>query len=170
MGDPTAEMIAFFEQRTREHVSRVGRCLHLLASVTDHGDELRQRAKAHDASKLGPKERLPYIWLTEFHRCRRGGLPFAYPPDIEDQVRDAIRHHVTRNRHHPEFHADPNDMTDVDLIEMVCDWTAMALEYGEHGGSARAWADKSIGTRIHFNTERRALVYEMIAVLDHELA
>jgi len=38
----------------------------LSASGDAYGDEPRQRAKAHDASNLGPKGRLPYIWLTEF--------------------------------------------------------------------------------------------------------
>ncbi len=58
---------------------------------------------------------------------------------MEDSVRSAIEHHVTTNRHHPDFHADPNDMSDVDLIEMVCDWTAMAQEFEQDGGSARGW-------------------------------
>jgi hypothetical protein len=40
-----------------------------------------------------------------------------------------INHHVTTTRQHPEFHANPNDMTDVDLIEMVYNWTAMAQEF-----------------------------------------
>lgn len=169
MSDPTPEMIAFFEQRTNEHIGRVRRCLSLMAAVTDYGDELRRRAKGHDASKFGPKERLPYIWLTEFHRCRRNGIPFSYPAGIDDRVREAIKHHVTSNRHHPDFHADPNDMTDVDLVEMVCDWTAMALEYNQDGGSARGWADKTIGTRVHFSDQRRKFVYEMIELLDRQL-
>jgi hypothetical protein len=41
-----------------------------------------------------------------------------------------INHHVT-TRHHPEFHADPNDMADLDLIEMACAWTAMAQVFGK---------------------------------------
>lgn len=48
------------------------------------------------------------------------------------------------------------------LIEMVCDWTAMAQEFGEERGSARGWADKVIGKRIMFNAERRQFIYRMI--------
>lgn len=98
----------------------------MLASLTPFTDELNERALGHDASKFGPEERLPYIWLTEFHRCRRSGEPFTHPEGMEERVRAAIAHHVTTNRHHPEYHADPNDMTDADLIEMVCDWTAVS--------------------------------------------
>lgn len=162
-------MVAFYEQRTSEHIERVRRCLAVMATVTDYADELNQRADIHDASKFGEEERVPYIWLTEFHRCRRSGEPFTYPLGMDDRVRNAIVHHVTTNRHHPDFHADPNDMTDVDLIEMVCDWTAMSQEFGQDSGSARGWADKTIGSRLLLNDERRQFVYKMIELLDSRL-
>ena len=85
-------------------------------------------------------------------------------------MKRAIHQHVTTNRHHPEFHADPNDMSDVDLIEMVCDWTAMAQEFGEHGGSARGWADKTIGKRVAFNTAKQQFIYRVIEELDRQIA
>lgn len=167
--EPTPEMVAFFERRTIEHIERVRRCLTVMASVTEYGDELAERAAAHDASKFEPAERLPYIWLTEFHRCRRDGEPFTYPAGMEERVRAAIAHHVTSNRHHPEFHADPNDMTSVDLIEMVCDWTAMAQEFQQDGGSARGWADKTLGHRLALDADKREFVYTMIDLLDRNL-
>lgn len=164
--EPPSKMVASYERRTNEHIERVRKCLLLMADVTDYGDELRERAETHDASKFEPEERVPYIWLTEYHRCRRSGEPFEYPAGMEERVRRAIDHHVASNRHHPEYHADTNSMTDVDIIEMVCDWTAMAMEFGQCGGSARGWADRTIGNRVHFNDERRAFVYEMIELLD----
>lgn len=153
--EPTPEMLEFFEHRTNEHIARVRRCLVLIADVTPYGEELLQRADIHDASKFGPEERIPYVWLTEYHRRRRNGEPFVYPEGMADRVKRAIHHHVTSNRHHPEFHADPNDMSEADLIAMVCDWTAMAQEFGQDGGSARGWADKTVGVRVAFNTEKR---------------
>jgi hypothetical protein len=168
--EPTAEMLAFYERRTNEHIERVRRCLRLLADVTDHGEELIERAKVHDASKFDAEERIPYVWLTEYHRRRRNGESFAYPEGIAEKVKLAIHHHVTSNRHHPEFHADPNDMSDVDLIEMVCDWTAMAQEFGQDGGSARGWADKTIGKRVAFNADKRRFIYHMIEELDRQIA
>ncbi|MCM2375257.1 DUF5662 family protein [Aporhodopirellula aestuarii] len=167
--EPTPEMVAFYERRTEEHIERVRRCLAVMASVTEYADELNERARLHDASKYGPAERIPYIWLTEYHRCRRNGEPFAYPDGMEERVRSAIDHHMTTNRHHPDFHADPNDMTDVDLIEMVCDWTAMSQEFGQDHGSARGWADKTIGNRLHLNKAKRQFVYAMIDLLDSNL-
>lgn len=166
---PTAKMIAFYECRTQEHIDRVRRCLNVMAAVAEHAEELKERARLHDASKFCVEERVPYIWLTEYHRCRRTDEPFSYPDGVEEQVREAIKHHVTTNRHHPEFHADANDMTDVDLIEMVCDWTAMAQEFDQDGGSARGWADKTIGSRLHLNEERCRFVYAVIETLDEKL-
>lgn len=162
-------MVAFFEWRTAEHIERVRKCLALMATVAGHAEELLQRATEHDACKFGPAERLPYIWLTEAHRCRRNGEPFSYPSGMEVRVRQAVQHHVTTNRHHPEFHADVNAMSDVDLIELVCDWTAMAQEFGERDGSARTWADKTIGVRLHFGQPRRDFIYAMIELLDRQL-
>jgi branched-subunit amino acid aminotransferase/4-amino-4-deoxychorismate lyase len=168
--EPTPEMLAFYERRTNEHIERVRRCLIFLAGATDYGEELIERAKAHDVSKFGDEERIPYVWLTEYHRCKRSGEAFDYPEGMTDQVKRAIRHHVTTNRHHPEFHADPNDMSEVDLIEMVCDWTAMAQEFGQDGGSARGWADKTIGNRVAFNANKRRFIYQMIDELDRQIA
>src|SRR5262245_13452673 len=168
--EPTPEMVAHYEQRTRKHIERVGRCLTLFASISEYGEELIERANVHDASKFGSEERLPYVWLTEYHRCRRSGEPFKYPEGVADRVKLAVQHHVTSNRHHPEFHADPNDMSEVDLIEMVCNWTAMAQEFGEEGGSARGWADKTIGKRVAFNDEKRQFIYQVIEQLDALIA
>ena len=166
---PTAAMIEFYERRTIAHIGRVQTCLAVMAEITEYGAELLVRGQHHDASKFGPEERIPYIWLTEFHRCRRNGEFFHYPDGVAEQIEEAVRHHMSVNRHHPEFHLQPDDMSDVDLIEMVCDWTAMAQEFDQNGGSARGWADKVIGTRVHFGPRHRQFVYSMIELLDQHL-
>ena len=164
--EPTQDMIDRADARTHQHIDRVRANLLKLAAVSDHSDELRKRSEVHDASKFGPEERIPYVWLNEFHHCRRAGIPFEYPAGIEEQVRQAIDHHVTTNRHHYQFHDSPEDMTDVDLIEMVCDWTAMSQEFNADGGSARAWADKTINNRVHLSETKRDFVYRTIDRLD----
>lgn len=168
--EPTPEMLAFYERRTNEHLARVHRCLALLAVGSDDGEKLLERGRVHDASKFGPEERIPYVWLTEFHRCRRNGETFEYPAGVAERVERAIQHHVTTNRHHAEFHADLNEMSDIDLIEMVCDWTAMAQEFAPNGNSARGWADKTIGQRLAFNAEKTRLIYQTIEELERRMA
>jgi hypothetical protein len=167
---PTFAMIEFYERRTIAHIGRVRTCLAILADMTEYGAELLIRGQDHDASKFGPEERIPYIWLTEFHRCRRNGEFFHYPDGVAEQIEEAVRHHMSVNRHHPEFHLQPDDMSDVDLIEMVCDWTAMAQEFDQNGGSARGWADKVIGIRVHFGSRHRQFVYSMIELLDQHFS
>jgi hypothetical protein len=167
---PTLEMIAFFERRTREHIDRVHRNLTVLARLPGYPQDILSRGEIHDASKFVPPERVPYIWLTEFHRRRRNGEVFTYPDGVEKEVKTAIQHHLTTNRHHPEFHASPNNMSGIDLIEMVCDWTAIAQELGENGGSARQWADKTIGERFHFSEAKKQFIYQVIDDLDRQLA
>lgn len=164
--EPTAAMIAFYERRTREHIARVQHCLLTVEQVTNYADQLSERGKVHDASKFESVERVPYIWLTEFYRCKRDSEPFSYPDGMKPRIREAIAHHMANNRHHPEFHADPNHMTEVDLIEMVCDWTAMAQEFKQCGGSARGWADKTIGQEVMFNVEKTQFIYATIDLVD----
>lgn len=161
---PTDEMIANFEKRTRKHIKFVADNLYKIYCKTNEydGDELLYRADIHDDSKYGVVERIPYIWLTEFHRCRNNNIPFKYPPGVEAAVQDATRHHILSNRHHPEYHADPTDMSDIDIIEMVCDWGAMSRELGD---SLVGWADKNVGTKWEFSEPQVELIYKIIDLL-----
>lgn len=163
MPQPTEEMIKFFEKRTKEHIDRVGKYLKILYNKTDLGDELLDRVETHDETKYGPDEHLPYIWLTEFHRCKNDGESFEYPPGVEEQVKEATYHHITNNRHHPEYHDNPRDMTDIDIAEMVADWAAMAEELGN---SARGWAEKNVGSKWKFDGNQTDLIFELISKLE----
>ena len=163
---PTPEMFEASRTRTQEHIARVAANLLLIAKTSIYAEELRLRALEHDSSKFGSDELIPYVWLNEYHCCRRSGVAFEYPEGMEEQVKLAIRHHVTSNRHHSEYHSDPNDMTPVDLIEMVCDWTAMSQEFGQDGGSARGRAELMIGHRFQFNEEQARFIYDVISELD----
>jgi len=46
----------------------------------------------------------------------------------------------------------------------------MAQEFGQDGGSANGWADKTIGSRVKFNQANRQFVYFIINVLDSKLS
>jgi len=164
--DMTDEMIKSYEKRTRKHIDRVAKNLRKVHSYTDYDDDLLHRASTHDDSKYGEEERVPYIWLTEFHRCKNDGIDFEYPEGVEERVRAATKHHITTNPHHPEAHSDPSDMSEVDIIEMVCDWAAMAQELGENNGSAKGWADKNVGSKWKFSDEQVELIYSTIDILD----
>lgn len=176
--EPTLEMVAHFDRRTREHIARVRQCLKIVGEswrFSYYADVLEHRGSRHDASKFGDEERIGFTWITEFHRCRQAGIPFAYPAGVQELIPAAVDHHYSVNRHHPEFYSDfhhgtVDSMSVIDLIEMVCDWTAMAMELGESGGSARGWADKVVGSKYKFADDRKTVIYDVIGVLEKHFA
>lgn len=71
-------------------------------------------------------------------------------------MKPALDHHYAHNRHHPECHADGvNDMTLIDLIEMVCDWTA----------SAKRNASGDVRKGLDFNAERFGISPQLLRII-----
>jgi hypothetical protein len=90
--------------------------------------ELIQRADAHDATKLEPPELPIFVKYTpKLASCTYGSEEYQ---TFLKAMQPALAHHYAENRHHPEhFPNGINDMTLVDLIEMVCDWKAATLRH-----------------------------------------
>lgn len=168
--EPTEEMLAFFKKRTREHIGRVVNYLRLFEGFQGlTKEELAERGKDHDRDKYAdPKMVVPYIWVTEYHKVKNAGGEIS--DDLQamyDKAREATGKHITVNRHHPEFHESTDAMTTLDLVEMVCDWAAMAEELGD--GSPRGWADKNVGSKWKFSPEQTELIYDAIKVVEDSL-
>jgi hypothetical protein len=49
--------------------------------------------------------------------------------DKEDLER-AVQQHQETNSHHPEYHGGVENMGEMDVAEMVCDWYARSQEFG----------------------------------------
>ena len=157
-------MIDRFVRRTRRHIELVGANLAQLAGYVGlRHAELDARAREHDLSKFDERERLGYVWLTWIYHCKEQGRPFEPSPQISDTVARALDTHRRRNAHHPEAHRSPDTMSVLDLVEMVCDWTAIAQENG--GRSARPWASVNI-SRWPFSRAARDFVFVTIDELD----
>lgn len=153
---PTNEMVSFFKERTKTHIKYVYENCRLLAA---RYPELIYRGKLHDISKYGEYEYIPYIWMTWKYKMKNDGKVFEYPSNtLETSVEMAVDHHYKSNRHHPEFHENSNDMTEIDIAEMVCDWYAMSMEFGD---DVKKWANKSI-KRYRFNDDNAKLIYQFI--------
>lgn len=96
--------------------------------------ELIDRQVHHDASKLCEPEKSLY---DEFKpKLEKVELEFGYgSPQYESLVKElnvAFHHHFEVNRHHPEhFENGVSGMTLIDVVEMLCDWTASAGRYGK---------------------------------------
>lgn len=124
--------------------------------------ELTERAIEHDQSKFSEEEREGYIWLTWMYQNRA----VSQPNFIRNRVEKSLQRHRQSNRHHPEAHSNPNDMSLLDLVEMVCDWTAVAQQIGE--SSALAWARANI-KRWPFSAASQEKVFNIIDELDRRI-
>lgn len=167
---PTREMVDFFEKRTLEHINRVIKYMKQLEGYSDlTHDELIERAQLHDQDKYSSREMaLPYCWVTEYHRQNNEGEVDSETQRQYDLAKDATGRHVEQNLHHPEAHQSIEDMSQLDLAEMVADWSAMAEELGE--GNARGWADQNIGSKWEFTDKQKDFIYGAIDWLeDREL-
>lgn len=162
---PTQEQLDFFKQRTREHIDRVIKFMEQFEGFGNFSvATLSERAQQHDRDKYTELV-LPYIWITEYHRVKNEtGEVSDELQQQYDAAQTASGKHVGQNLHHPEAHASPEDMTDLDLAEMVADWAAMAEELGE--GSPRGWANKNIGSKWKFSLEQIEFIYAAIDWLE----
>ena len=84
-------------------------------------EKLKQRAKAHDASKLKEPELTQYTEAEEklenFKPGSKSYLTFARKEDI------ILSKHYSKNPHHVEhFKNGFNDMTILDLVDVLTDW------------------------------------------------
>jgi hypothetical protein len=106
---PTAAMLEHFKARTKEHIDRVKKCLLRLEEASGlSGEQLSRRGSTHDADKYSREFVLPYVWVTEYYRVKNSGEKISDKlKEIYAATREVTGQHVTRNRHHPEYHDDP---------------------------------------------------------------
>lgn len=105
---------------THKHVRTVQKNLNLF--VTD----LIIRGENHDNSKFEEPEL--EIFAANTHKLGETVYGSDEYKKLLDEVRPAITHHYSKNRHHPEHW--PNgveDMTLVDVLEMLADWKAATM-------------------------------------------
>lgn len=92
----------------------------------DTRQDLLYRINTHDQSKFSSKEIIGYTYTTEFYGKKCG---YVFTNDEKYEMDKAWEHHYKTNPHHPDFHDNINNMSIIDIIEMVCDWGAMSLEF-----------------------------------------
>lgn len=176
----TQEMKDFFDKRTKRHIALVQKfCKKIEDYDPDRFNGLVERGRTHDQSKLENPEKDPYIWITWQYKCKADGTEFDAPFGLDEKMSQATEHHVKNNRHHPEFHSgqevdlinrkdrdkppkkmvDASAMKDIDVAEMIADWSAMSEE---KSSSLRGWADKNVNVRWKFTDAQKVLIYELI--------
>jgi len=97
-----------------------------LSSVNRENDalEIVRRAAVHDNSKLSDEE------LFNLASIHNNNILLKNPKILmDDQVKKKISIHWKNNRHHPEHFSSPENMDEMDLIEMVCDQYARSIQF-----------------------------------------
>ncbi len=97
--------------------------------LVELANALEKRAIVHDASKFSVDEFAGFVHINRIAREHEYGSPEYMASIVET---DAVALHYSRNPHHPEHY--PNgidDMTLLDIIEMVADWKAASETYGQ---------------------------------------
>lgn len=94
-------------------------------------ENLDERARLHDQSKLESPEQEIFgehfekLATTEYSKDGKTSPEYEA---LLNKVRPALLHHYANNRHHPEHWANGvDDMTLLDLVEMLCDWKAATI-------------------------------------------
>lgn len=102
---------------THKHINRVR---HYMWKAIDR---LIKQAEEHDASKLESPE-IQGFAASEVNLAKCRFPSPEYDASIEN-LKATLAHHYAHNRHHPEHWPNGvNDMTLLDLVEMICDWKA----------------------------------------------
>lgn len=133
-----------FVPSTQAHIERV----HELLLEIRH--ELNERGQDHDRSKLEEPERSLFEQsYADLSKVDYGSDEYR---EALSRARAALDHHYAFNRHHPEYFSHGvNDMTLVDLIEMLADWKA----------ASERRPDAEIHEGIRINAERFQLTPQL---------
>jgi len=137
-----------FELETTKHINYVRKFLYVIIK------NLLDRAGEHDASKLNEPERSVFLEFTSKLKDTTYGS--EQYNEYLNQMKVALDHHYAENRHHPEhFENGINDMTLIDLIELLVDWKSSTLRH----------EDGDINKSIETNTKRFNLSPQLVSVL-----
>lgn len=180
------EKEAWFEERTRKHISLVQQAAHMIAEAYPELKEVVEKAKEHDASKFKEPERTPYIEISWRHKFDNYGS-YKRPGTLskEDENKATVTH-ITTNQHHPEFWLEDKSLANIDpkdrnksktcidatkmpplaIAEMVADWQAMSWELGTN--SAREWYNKQKDVRWHLSEEQDKLISKLLEVFEND--
>ena len=138
---------------TQQHIESVRKYIRFFT------DRLTTRGVNHDKSKLEP----PEVELFAEHTEKLKNMEYGsdeYKQSLEE-LKPALEHHYAVNAHHPEHNPQGiNDMSLIDLIEMLCDWKASS-ERNKNGNllksietNAKRFGISNQLTQILINTAR----------------
>lgn len=109
---------------TLEHIEKVRKYINIII------DELKNRAEKHDSSKLSGIEKDIFdIYTPKLRNTTYGSDEYK---KYLSEMKVGLDRHYNMNKHHPEYWKNGiNDMSLVDIIEMICDWKAATERHND---------------------------------------
>ncbi len=89
---------------------------------------LQHKAKKHDQSKLYHPEKEGFdVYTPKLKETTYGSDEYN---QYLSELNPILKHHYSHNRHHPEYFKNGiQDMTLMDIMEMLADWKAATLRH-----------------------------------------
>lgn len=135
---------------TLKHSQRVGELM--VQAIT----ELSERSVCHDRSKTKEPELEVFNEYTP--KLKHSTYGSGEYKSFLEGMKEGLDHHYANNRHHPEhFENGINDMTLVDLLEMLADWKAATERHD----------DGSLVKSLEIQKERFGISDQLLKVLEN---
>jgi len=187
----TEEMIEHYITRTTKHVNLVkangNYIINNMSIPDDQKFEFLNLLSVHDKSKFENPEKDLYVLISwKYHIEEDKFKEMNLPQWLQEKMVKISEVHLKNNKHHPEYwddnlisgFLDTQDRDDIDdnlivnakkmpninILEMVCDWTAISQEMHNNSDSTQ-WANDNVNKRWLFSDEQVNLIYKAIKTL-----
>lgn len=105
------------------------------------GIEIIDRAIVHDNSKFTNDELYALSSISSSDALTNPNVL------LSDDQQKLVEIHWRNNRHHPEYFSSIRNMSEIDIIEMCCDWHSRSVQFGT---DLIAFAKVRQENRFHF--------------------
>ena len=127
-------------------------------------DKLWKRGIDHDKTKLESPEAEVFAEFNDKLKHLTYGTP-EYDENLKN-LQVALDHHYAKNKHHPEHYKNGiNDMTLIDILEMMADWKAST--YRQHDGNLLQSIDKN-AKRYNISPQLLKILKNTAVLFDEE--
>lgn len=148
--------IAECQVETQKHIELVRKYLRFMT------DRLTTRGVEHDRLKLESPE--VEIFAEYTPKLAASTYDSEEYNSFLKEMNVALQHHYAHYRHHPEhFDRGINDMTLIDIVEMLCDWKAASLR--QHDGNLLKSIEQN-ARRFGYDDQLKQILINTAKLLD----